>query len=67
MSEDERFWSVEAARVNAGLTQADASERLGITRNKLANYENGRTPVPLYIAWKMKDVYRLRSITQLKP
>lgn len=36
---------IAAARVRAGLTQADAALRIGIARSALANYEKGaRSP-----------------------
>jgi len=35
--------TLEAARVNAQLTQSEAATKLGITRRTLQNYEKGRT------------------------
>lgn len=35
--------SLRAARVNAGLTQEEASERIGCARSTLNAYENGRS------------------------
>lgn len=64
---DERYLTVRAARISAELTQEQACKKLGITRYQLQNFENGRTPVPLRIAWAMKDAYHLPSITVLKP
>lgn len=64
---EERFLTVRAARISAELTQAQAAKKLGITRYLLQNYEKGRTPIPLNIAWLMKDIYHLPSITVLKP
>lgn len=35
--------SLRAARVNAGLTQEEASERAGCARSTLNGYESGKT------------------------
>lgn len=35
--------SLRAARVNVGLTQPEAAERLGITKETLINWELGRS------------------------
>lgn len=64
---DERYLTVRAARISANLTQEQARKRLGITRYMLQNYETGRSPLPLHVAWLMKDAYGLPSITVLKP
>lgn len=34
--------SLAAARVNAGMTQQEAAERLGVTRNTIITWESGR-------------------------
>ena len=42
--------SMKAARVSAGLTQAELAERLGVTRTTVASFENGdRQPKKWYI------------------
>lgn len=64
---DERYLTPRAARLNAEMTQEQARKKLGITKYLLQNYENERSPLPLHIAWKMKEVYGLPSITVLKP
>lgn len=35
--------TLKAARVNAGLTQTEAAESLGVTKNTLSNWELGRS------------------------
>ena len=35
--------TLKAARVNAGLTQKEASEKLGISKVTLSNWETGKT------------------------
>lgn len=64
---DERFLTVKGARISAELTQEQACKKLGITRYLLQNYESGRTPIPLSVAWDMKEAYHLPSIAVLKP
>lgn len=34
--------SLAAARVNAGLTQADVAEKMGLSKQTIVNWENGR-------------------------
>jgi transcriptional regulator with XRE-family HTH domain len=36
--------SIEAARVNAGLTLRDAAKELGVSASTLSGYENGKVP-----------------------
>lgn len=64
---EERYLTLRGARTSAEMTQEKASKRLGISRYQLQNYESGRTPLPLMVAWKMKEVYGLPSICVLKP
>ena len=49
--------SLAAARVNAGLTQQEASDKLGICRATLANYEAGRSVPDWDIVEKIEEVY----------
>lgn len=42
--------TMEAARVNAGLTQAELAEKMGISRATVNNIENGKMEVrPVYL------------------
>ena len=66
MPEEERYLGIKAARCNAGLTQEEASKQLRISVHQLRQYEQGRTPVPLRIAWDMKSLYNIPSITVFK-
>lgn len=53
--------TLEAARVNAGLTQADAAERLGITRPTLRSWEKRKTfPNAIQIE-KIEKVYGIEA------
>ena len=35
--------TLEAARVNAGLTQAEAAKKIGVSKETLSNWERGKT------------------------
>ena len=49
--------TLRAARVNAGMSQRKAAERLGVSVSTLRNWENGKTfPTQPHIE-KMCDVY----------
>lgn len=42
--------TMEAARVNAGLTQQELADKMGISRSTVINVENGYTEVkPIYL------------------
>lgn len=49
--------TVKAARVNAGLTQAEAAEKLGITRETLIRYEKEPKLIRQGVLAKMRSVY----------
>lgn len=49
--------TLEAARVNANLTQREAAKRLGCTRATLQNYEKGRTVPDWNMVRKIEEVY----------
>ena len=50
-------FTLKAARVNKGLTQADAAIHLGINKGTLVNYEKYRTIPDLKIAKEMAAWY----------
>ena len=50
---------MKAARVNAQLTLEEAAKELGITKNTLINYENGKVSPRIDMAKKMADVYAI--------
>lgn len=52
--------SLEAARKNAGLTQKQAADKIGISPNTLRNYETGTTSPPLKRIEKICKVYKCR-------
>ena len=49
--------SLKAARVNAGLTQEQAADRIGIARQTLVNYETGKTSPDIKTLRRIADVY----------
>lgn len=48
---------LKAARVNAGLTQKQAAEALGISKSTLLNYEMYRTKPDIELSKKIADLY----------
>ena len=51
--------SIRAARVNAGLTQKEAAERLGISDRTLLNWEQGSSRIPAGKMAEMAAVYEI--------
>lgn len=52
--------TLKAARINAGLTQADVKTATGIARSTLVRWENGMT------APKVEDLYKLCELYRVK-
>jgi DNA-binding XRE family transcriptional regulator len=51
--------TLKGARANAGLTQAKAAEMIGISKETLGNYENGKTYPNTKVIEKMEEVYNV--------
>ncbi len=49
--------TLKAARTNAGLSQAEASKELGIGRDTLSNWENGKSFPDAIKIKKIEEVY----------
>lgn len=49
--------SLKAARVNAGLTQREAAEKLGVCLSSLQNYETGKRYPDVPVIKKMESAY----------
>lgn len=49
--------TLKAARVNAGLSQTEAANRLGISRNTLLNYEKYKTIPDIEMSKKIAALY----------
>ena len=48
---------LKAARVNAGFTQEQAAEKLGISKGTLANYEQYKTSPDIKLAVEIAKLY----------
>ena len=51
--------TLEAARVNAKLTQAEAAEKLGVSRQTLINWEKGKKPLKVADIKILSYVYNI--------
>ena len=51
--------TIKAARVNKDLTQAEAAKLLGVSKDSLWNYENGRSFPDVRVIKKMEEVYEM--------
>lgn len=49
--------TLKAARVNAGLTQAEAAKKIGVSDATLLNYEKGRAFPDVRVLKRIEDVY----------
>ena len=49
--------TVAAARVNAGMTQAEAAKALGIAKGTYCNYEKGLTEPTIFMAEKIANLF----------
>lgn len=50
---------LKAARVNAGLTQAEAAKKLGISKGTIASYEAYKTIVNIEMSKKIASLYEM--------
>lgn len=51
--------SLAAARVNAGLTQREVAEKLGISNNTLVAWEAGKVVPSVTAARQLADIYQI--------
>ena len=51
--------TLKAARVNMGLTQKDVAEKLGISKESLANWEKGKTHPKINILMDLCELYNI--------
>lgn len=49
--------TIKSARVNAGLTQDQAAEALGVDKSTLVRWEKDSTNIPVCYIVKMVDLY----------
>ncbi len=55
----EKYYKItlEAARVNAHLTQNEAAEKLGVSRSTIQSWESGRTAPSVIQANRISEIY----------
>lgn len=51
--------SLAAARVNAGLTQKEAAEKMGVSSVTMVNWEKGKTLPDIATARKLAELYEI--------
>jgi len=51
--------TLKAARVNANLTQKEAGELLGVTKDTVFNWENGRSFPSVKLIPKIEHIYNV--------
>lgn len=49
--------TLKAARVNAGLTQKNAAQRLGVSEETIRNYERGKSFPDVPVLRRIEEVY----------
>lgn len=49
--------TLKAARINKGLTQAQAADKIGVTVDTLSNYERGKSYPDVPIIKRIEEVY----------
>lgn len=51
--------SLAAARVNAGLTQADVAREMHVSKNKVVDWEKGKSELTISQGRLISELYRL--------
>ena len=51
--------TLKAARVNANLTQQEVSDKLGVSKHTITNWETGRTKIKKVCVMALASVYKL--------
>ena len=51
--------TLKAARVNAELTQDEAAERIGKSKQSIVNWESGKTPIKYSDLLKLSEIYEM--------
>lgn len=52
--------TMEAARINVGLSQKEAADKLGISRDSLRFYEKYKKSPKIDLAFKMVELYKCK-------
>lgn len=50
-------WKLRACRVQAGLTQKEAAELIGVSEPSIVSYETGKSSPCMEIGQKLSEVY----------
>lgn len=58
MAEHDFNISLAAARVNAGLTQEEVGEKLGVSRDTVGNWERGLVPLKAMQIMALGELYQ---------
>lgn len=59
MSYGKKQITLAAARINSGLTQIEAAEKIGVSKSTIGNWEKGKTKPDVNDLKKIEDVYGL--------
>lgn len=51
--------TLKAARINKGMTQAEAAKALGVSVDTLGNYERGKSYPDVRVLRKIEEVYEV--------
>lgn len=51
--------TLKAARVNAGYTQKEVAESIGVAETTIFNWENGKSRMPLEGLVKLANLYKM--------
>ena len=49
--------TLKAARINAGLTQAEAAQKLNVSKDSISNWERGKTFPDVPLLKKIESLY----------
>lgn len=50
-------WKFQEIRTSLGMNQDDVSYKIGINKDTLSNYENGKTKIPAIICRELSKLY----------
>lgn len=49
--------TLKAARVNVGMTQAEAAKAIGVSKDSISNWERGKTYPSISLLSRIEEVY----------
>ncbi len=52
-------WSLEAVRVNVGMTQQDVADKLGVSRQTVAKWESGNAEPKEIVIYALAKLYNV--------